>query len=455
MALTSDFDLARRLFGTPEQVERQLATSAQVVRGRATADSGDGVATVVLDADAEGATAEVEVPTSNAIEDGDEVLVTIVNGSPVECVSAGSGDRMAAAVQDAHDLAASVESIAQQAIDVANATGQHFWPDTDGVHVTEVTQDEWSDSTSPNYHIGANVLLNALGQLFRDGLNNLLAIVTGTSPAIAIYDGNGNDADNILAEFASDHVRIGGDVPIGDSEEVGAASVQFFDQTSTHTSSMDASTTIDEQAASGDYGAYYDMRNETSIATSLDDDGRVVDTNSNGTASVQLKQWMSYGITDVDEQHNEVHAALVADASYSDGDTTSHAAVRATASTTNGDNLSYAELIADAIGVGTNEGSINYYPTPRVNQTFMQWWETLGFAGAGGTTFRLPYTGTWLLVTGHNSTAGANSIWILRTGGNTAFKMCGGQYITVTVSGTSVTVKSSNGTVGVYASWIG
>ena len=88
---------------------------------------------------------------------------------------------MQAAVTEAYDLASSVEDIAQQAIDVANATGQHFWPDTDGVHVTEVTQDEWSDSTGTSYHSGANVLLNALGQLFRNGLNNLLALLPGTA----------------------------------------------------------------------------------------------------------------------------------------------------------------------------------------------------------------------------------------------------------------------------------
>jgi hypothetical protein len=123
----------------------------------------------------------------------------------------------------------------------------------------------------------------------------------------------------------SDHVRVGGNVPVGSGgTDVAGASVQFFDQTSTHTSHMDAFTSIDEQAASGDYGAYYDMRNETSIATSLDDDGRVVDTNSNGTASVQLKQWMSYGISDVNEQWSEVTAALVAHSAYNENNDTDY-----------------------------------------------------------------------------------------------------------------------------------
>ena len=170
-------------------------------------------------------------------------------------------------------------------------------------------------------------LVNAAGSfdVVRTAWSGGVPSILGTlaryaASGISLFDAAGNT----LAEFASDHVRIGGDVPIGDSEEVGAASVQFFDQTNTHTSHMDAFTSIDEQAASGDYGAYYDMRNETSIATSLDDDGRVVDTNSNGTASVQLKQWMSYGITDVDEQWSEVTAALVAHSAYNENNDTDY-----------------------------------------------------------------------------------------------------------------------------------
>lgn len=132
---------------------------------------------------------------------------------------------MQAAVTEAYDLASSVEGIAQQAIDVAEATGQNFWPGEDGVHVTEVTQEDWNDSTSPNYHSGANVLINALGQLFRDGVNNILAIVSGTDPGVAIYDGEGNSADNVMALFSKALIRIGGKLAdVGQS----LASVQFF-----------------------------------------------------------------------------------------------------------------------------------------------------------------------------------------------------------------------------------
>lgn len=232
------FDLAGTLFGNRRD---QVAQGSTLTATGSTA-SADGVAGIVIDADvtpAEGTGDEdvdqtvIDLPTSPDVAEGDEVIVTLVGDGPLKTpivtANPGSGDRMAAAVQDAHDLAASVESIAQEAKEVAEATGQHFWPDDDGVHVTEVTQDEWNDSTSPNYHSGANVLLNALGQLFRDGLNNILAIVSGTDPGIAIYDGEGNAADNILALLTKSLIRLGGRFA---SSGRSTAKVQFFEDDS-------------------------------------------------------------------------------------------------------------------------------------------------------------------------------------------------------------------------------
>ena len=68
---------------------------------------------------------------------------------------------------------------------------------------------------------------------------------------------------------------------------------------------------------------------------------------------------------------------------------------------------------------------------------------------SGGTT-TLPSEGTYVLVTGHNSTPALNGIWIVRTGGNAAFKLAGGGNVTVTVSGTTLTVTTTAGTVNVY-----
>lgn len=66
------------------------------------------------------------------------------------------------------------------------------------------------------------------------------------------------------------------------------------------------------------------------------------------------------------------------------------------------------------------------------------------------TDFNLPTSGTYIVVTGHNSTAGVNSIWIVRTGGNTAFNMGGGSNITMTCSNTTITVTSSSGLANVW-----
>lgn len=79
----------------------------------------------------------------------------------------------------------------------------------------------------------------------------------------------------------------------------------------------------------------------------------------------------------------------------------------------------------------------------------------LGSASTGGATFTLPSDGTYLLVTGHNSTAGLNGIHIVRTSGNAAFKVAGAANITVTVSGTRLLVKTNGGTVNVYAVKLG
>lgn len=378
------FDLASRLFGNSRAESRgDVSNNLDILTATGAGDSSDGAATVYLDADVtpaddyDGDDYAIGIPTSPNVIEGDGVLVGLTGSgplkTPVVISNPGSGDRMQVQISNA-------ETLAQQAEAVATATGQHFWSDTDGAHVTEVTREEWEGGTQT----GANSLWNSLGMLFRDGLNNLMAILTS---GIAIYDGNGNTADHILAEFSADHVRIGGNVPDGTGVE---SAVQFFDQTETHDTDMTASTYFD-----GD-GSYQTMQSTVNLSSTLADEGKAIDTGSSGTAALDLVNMLENGISDVGEQHNEVHAALVADASYSDGDTTSHAAVRATASTLNGSNLSYAELIADALGIGTNEGNIDYvvmrqvicallHPCATYTAAVGTWtgitnaWETAGF----------------------------------------------------------------------------
>lgn len=228
-------DLATMLFGRSRAEENIVSTDAttRTYIGTATSDSSDGSVYVALsedvtmpdDYDGEHGVG-VEMPTTVGVSEGDEVVVTVFGGgtlkAPVVTGNPGWGD----AVQE---QAANAETIAEQAEAVANATGQHFWPDTDGVHVTEVTQDEWNDSTGTSYHSGANVLLNALGQLFRDGLSNILAILSGTDPGVAIYDGEGNAVDNILALLTKSLIRLGGRFAASGRS---TAKVQFFEDDS-------------------------------------------------------------------------------------------------------------------------------------------------------------------------------------------------------------------------------
>lgn len=230
------FDLASRLFGNSRAESRgDVSSSLDILTATGAGDSSDGAATVYLDADVTPADDyddddyAIGIPTSPNVIEGDGVLVGLTGSgplkTPVVISNPGSGDRMQVQISNA-------ETLAEQAEAVATATGQHFWSDTDGVHVTEVTQDEWSDSTSPSYHSGANVLLNALGQLFRNRLNNLLAVLTS---GIAIYDGNGNDSANILAEFTANRIRLGKKSSSGESTY---AKVEFFDGDSSLSSSV-------------------------------------------------------------------------------------------------------------------------------------------------------------------------------------------------------------------------
>lgn len=60
---------------------------------------------------------------------------------------------------------------------IASNTNQYFWfngtgTDT-GAHITEVPQDEFTDSTNPNYHSGGNLLARSNGIAVRDGMTEL------------------------------------------------------------------------------------------------------------------------------------------------------------------------------------------------------------------------------------------------------------------------------------------
>ena len=191
------FDFAGLLFGGS-----RTAPDATTVTATGAGASADGEVGITLDADvtpAEDTGVEgdadqtiIDLPTSPDVDEGDELIVTLVGDgplkTPVVTANPGSGDRMRALVNAA-------QTVADAAQAVADAVNQHFFADTSGIHVTEATQEDWDVN-----HSGANVLINSIGQLFRDGLNNLLTLTTENGArALTIWDGLGNTADNIRA----------------------------------------------------------------------------------------------------------------------------------------------------------------------------------------------------------------------------------------------------------------
>lgn len=99
------------------------------------------------------------------------------------------------------DPAVPAEDASSEAAEVAAATRQHFFTDTNGIHVTEAEKDDWDASPA-----GHNVLVNSLGILLRNALVNLVSI---TRSAIAFFDGEGNAASNIVASFGKDGATVG------------------------------------------------------------------------------------------------------------------------------------------------------------------------------------------------------------------------------------------------------
>ena len=109
-------------------------------------------------------------------------------------------------------LSERVKLVADEAKAIAEATGQHFWDDDGGAHVTDVTREEWEEAEADDfsdlsdakpYH---NLLMNSLGILLRRALFNLVSI---SRSAIAFYDGTGNTASHIVATFGIGGAQIG------------------------------------------------------------------------------------------------------------------------------------------------------------------------------------------------------------------------------------------------------
>lgn len=110
---------------------------------------------------------------------------------------------------DAKETADAVEGIAVNASatavtakTIAEGVNEHFWHDSTGAHVTEVTQEEWNEPTDPNYHSGGNTLITTQGMAIRDGMTNLAEFGSSGATIGEVAD------DNIRVNLSSDAFRL-------------------------------------------------------------------------------------------------------------------------------------------------------------------------------------------------------------------------------------------------------
>lgn len=145
--MTSDFDLARAIFGQQVQTaQAPSATAASRIEGDARSDSSDGKVLVALRGDTVSGDGNqaVEMPTSVAVKQGQVVVVTVTGNKPMVTDVVGWGDAISEDVshigQDAADAAAGVQEAkdaaqaAKDAADEAKATADGYQQ-----QITEVT----------------------------------------------------------------------------------------------------------------------------------------------------------------------------------------------------------------------------------------------------------------------------------------------------------------------------
>ena len=209
-------ELAKALFGKDARTNLLNSSpgATTTVYGTAMSDSENGEVQVFISDDAVGSdfgaepdATVVTLPTSPAVKMGDTVAVTLLGGNTVKhpYVSAviGSGDETRSLAETASTLSDEAITIAEH---IANLTGQYFWYDDDGAHITEIPESEWTDETSPNYHAGHNVLITSEGQLFRIAQAVMLGIYES---GVDIYDGKGTTEFNSLTSIKPANVRVG------------------------------------------------------------------------------------------------------------------------------------------------------------------------------------------------------------------------------------------------------
>ena len=178
----------------------------------------NGVAYVHID----GGVDETPVNLTIDAKPGDTVMVRVSGGSawimgngsspPTDDTRANRAMKKAEDVEEAVvEVVRSVESVSEVADDakeiaeagreIAEATDQYFWVDASGTHVATAPKE--SDPSGTN---GFNALWNALGMLLRNGTNILAQF---GQHAVAFYDGDGNEGENIVASFGKDGGQVG------------------------------------------------------------------------------------------------------------------------------------------------------------------------------------------------------------------------------------------------------
>ena len=105
--------------------------------------------------------------------------------------------------EQAEETANAVNGIANNALaqaaaakQIADDTEQHFWftetgTDT-GAHISEVTQEEFTDPTDPNYQSGGNLLARSNGIAVREGMKEL-ATMSQDGFDVKTYDSSDNE----------------------------------------------------------------------------------------------------------------------------------------------------------------------------------------------------------------------------------------------------------------------
>ena len=181
------------------RLEDRTGGGSYKTSGTATSSSSDGFVDVII-----GNTAitdgddgiSIRVPTSVQVIQGDSVTITVDRNNPMVTDVIGGGDRMNFAINAAEKAAEKAEQLANEAKEAAEADDQHFFDDENGIHVATAENDA---------NTGPNLLANSVGILMRDGTILRTAM---TPSGFAVYDGRGNEEENIVALFA-DTTTIG------------------------------------------------------------------------------------------------------------------------------------------------------------------------------------------------------------------------------------------------------